>query len=278
MFMETITIETLAKQWENSTRSEVYKQVKSIIDAANKRLKRQGVNTIISTKGLDTKGLIDATKRALEVKYNLIKSKSINSENAIQNSIKQQVKAEISHNIRQLPNNFRELSRKELYKLAKPTIDAANKRLVRLGQSGLLSPAYYNAMDNGGKFTTKGLDRNELLKETSRAISFMNMKTSTIKGAREYENSINAKLSNNGRGLSNEQKKIIWDGFRKLEQVSPIGLNIYGSDRLLLLLSEELVSNDTPFDELFEKALSELNESYENSIKEMENDIDIWNL
>lgn len=59
----------------------------------------------------------------------------------------------------------------------------ANKRVKRLEDAGLTdSPAYKAYLETGGKFGVKGKTYNELQQEVSRLKSFIEAKTSTIKG------------------------------------------------------------------------------------------------
>ena len=118
-------------------------------------------------------------------------------------------------------------------------------------------------MESGGKFSIKGKTRNEVLKEASRAIAFINMKTSTVSGAKQFEKGFAAKLSNKSRDITNDQRKILFDSFRKLQQISPVGLNIYGSDRLIRMLADEVVDEKYSFDTTMLKALNELTKANE---------------
>lgn len=147
--------------------------------------------------------------------------------------------------LKQLPQGFETMKRDAFRKAVQSTIDAANKRLKRLESLELLSPALNSVRESGGKFTLRDKDRNALIKEASRAIAFINMKTSTIKGARDFEAQFQAKLSNKAKGvITNDQRKVLWDGFRKLQQVSKVGLNIYGSDRLVRMLADEVIEHN----------------------------------
>ena len=280
-------IETLLK---DSTRKEAYAKVKATIDAANKRLKRQGSNIHISTRGKDVKGLIEAVKQAVNVSPTKLVKQSMGSrlpiktplapiiEVAQTQAILQETRQAVKRTVKQLPNDFRSMTRSELYKAMKPTIDTANKRAQRLSKLDVLSPAYQNLLERGGKFSTKGLTKNELIKEASRAIAFLNMPTSTVSGAKTYEKKFVSKLSNKSKGITVEQRKALFDGFRKLEQISPMGMNLYGSDRLIRMLADEITDGGRSFDDMMDYAIGELNKAYEDAINEYEDDIDIWDL
>ncbi len=238
------------------TRNEIYKQLKPTIDAANKRLKRQGVDVKISTKGKTGIELIALAKQALEVQPKQFRQPK-------QTTPKPPKQPKQTRVNRQLPNNFDKMKREELVKQMQPTIDAANKRIKRLQGMKTLSPALNAVMNGGGKFSLRGKSRNEVLKEASRAIAFINMKTSTVSGAKQFERGFAAKLSNKAQNISNDQRKILYDAFRKIDQISPVGLNVYGSDRLIRMLADEIVDENFYFEGMMQKALKELQDEYE---------------
>ena len=267
------TIKSLSELENLATlaRNEIYKQLKPTIDAANKRLKRQGVNVKISTKGKSGIELIALAKQALEVQpkqFRQPKQPKQPRQTRVNRQLPKQPRQTRVN--RQLPNNFDKMRRDELVKQMQPTIDAANKRIKRLQGMKTLSPALNAVMDNGGKFSLKGKSRNEVLKEASRAIAFINMKTSTVSGTKQFERGFAAKLSNKAQNITNDQRKVLFDSFRKLEQISPVGLNVYGSDRLVRMLADEIVDENFSFEGLMEKALQDLQDEYEKF--QMEND------
>ena len=250
------------------TRGEVYKLVKATIDAANKRLKRQGVELKLSTKGKDKLQLIETVKQAINAQPTRANRQPTTqgirqprqTQGIRQTTPKQPKQSKVA---KQLPQNFEKMKRDELAKQLQPTIDAANKRFKRLQGMKTLSPALNSVMESGGKFSLKGKSRNEVLKEASRAIAFMNMKTSTVSGAKQFEKGFAAKLSNKAKDITNEQRKVLFDNFRKLQQISPVGLNVYGSDRLIRMLADEVVDENYDFNATMQKALSELQDEYE---------------
>ena len=163
--MDLSSIDALATK----TRGEIYKALKPTIDAGNKRLKRQGINLKLSTKGKTGLELIETAKQALNIQPKRQPKQAIQ----VVVRIKQPRQTRVR---KQLPDNFASMKRKDLISEMQPTIDAANKRLKRLQGMETLSPALNSVMQSGGKFTIKGKTRNEILKEASRALSFMNMK------------------------------------------------------------------------------------------------------
>lgn len=248
-------------------RNEIYERLKPTIDAANKRLKRQGVDLKLSTKGKSGLELIETAKQAISVQPKQPIRQTKQTQGIRQTTAKQPRQSRIA---KQLPQNFETMKRNELAKQLQPTIDAANKRLKRLQEMQTLSPALNSVMESGGKFSIKGKSRNEVLKEASRAIAFINMKTSTVGGAKQFEKGFSAKLSNKAKDITNEQRKLLFDSFRKLQQISPVGLNIYGSDKLIRMLADEVTDENYSFETTMQKALNELQSEYENF--QLEND------
>ena len=251
------------------TRDEIYKALKPTIDAANKRLKRQGIDLKLSTKGKTGLEIIETAKQAVSVQ-----PKRQPKQTTKQTTPKQQRQSRVR---KQLPDNFSTMKRGDLIAQMQPTIDAANKRLKRLRGLEALSPALNSVLQSGGKFTIKGKTRNEILKESSRALSFINMKTSTVSGAKQFEKNFAAKLSNKSKNITNDQRKTLFDSFRKLQQISPVGLNIYGSERLVRMLADEVVDENYSFEDTMNKALKELEREYEQFMQEQD-DLDPFNL
>lgn len=269
--MALIKLLSELKKLTNLSRAEVYKQVKPTIDAANKRLKRQGIDLKLSTKGKSSLELIATAKQALEVQPKQVVRQM---QGTRQTTPKQPRQSRVR---KQLPQNFEKMKRDELAKQLQPTIDAANKRLKRLEGLKTLSPALNSVMESGGKFSIRGKNRNEVLKEASRAIAFINMKTSTVSGSKQFEKGFAAKLSNKAKDITNDQRKVLFDSFRKLQQVSPVGLNIYGSDRLIRMLADEVTDTKYSFEVTMQKALKELEQEYVQFMQEQD-DLNPFNL
>jgi len=265
--MASIKLLSELKELRNLSRAEVYQRVKPTIDAANKRLKRQGIDLKLSTKGKSSSELIATAEQALEVQPKRQPKQR-------QTTPKQPRQSRVR---KQLPDNFASMKRKDLIVEMQPTIDAANKRLKRLHSLETLSPALNSVLQSGGKFSIKGKTRNEILKEASRALSFINMKTSTVAGAKQFEKNFAAKLSNKSKNITNDQRKTLFDSFRKLQQISPVGLNVYGSERLVRMLADEVVDENYSFENTMDKALKELEREYEQFMREQE-DLDPFNL
>lgn len=170
----------------------------------------------------------------------------------------------------QMAKDFRSYTRKELAKECRRYFDMANKRIARLEQSGVLSPALHAVVNSGGKFYAKGSDLKQLQHEYARCINFLNMGTSTVTTARQYERTIAEKLG--GHKLTQEQRSTLFKAFRAIEKTSPAGVKAYGSDRLIQYLANEIESEDAnimqgvgsqDWDAMIEKVISDVTSEYE---------------
>lgn len=182
--------------------------------------------------------------------------------------IRQQTKYEMAKNVANM-------TRKEIAKECRRYFDMANKRIKRLETSGLLSPALHAVLKEG-PFHAKGKDLNQLRHEYSRVMAFLNMTTSTVAGARQYESHISNIM---GGKLSDKQKSTLFDAFRRIKEVSPAGLMSYGSDRLISYLADEIRSEDdniehgpdVDFEAMVKKAMDEVMGFYDKIEEEFNN-------
>lgn len=178
----------------------------------------------------------------------------------------------------QMAKDFRKFSRQELAKECRRYFDMANKRINRLESSKVLSPALHSVLNSGGKFYAKGADLKQLQHEYARCINFLNMGTSTVTTARQYERTIAEKLG--GHKLSTDQKSLLFKAFRTIEKTSPAGVQAYGSDRLIQYLADEIDSEDEnimkgvgsqDWDAMIEKVIADISVEYEKRMDEFYN-------
>lgn len=178
----------------------------------------------------------------------------------------------------QMAKDFRKFSRQELAKECRRYFDMANKRINRLESSKVLSPALHAVLNSGGKFYAKGADLKQLQHEYARCINFLNMGTSTVTTARQYERTIAEKLG--GHKLSTDQKSLLFKAFRTIEKTSPAGVQAYGSDRLIQYLADEIDSEDEnimkgvgsqDWDAMIEKVIADMSVEYEKRMDEFYN-------
>lgn len=178
----------------------------------------------------------------------------------------------------QMARDFRKFSRQELAKECRRYFDMANKRINRLESSKVSSPALHAVLNSGGKFYAKGADLKQLQHEYARCINFLNMGTSTVTTARQYERTIEEKLG--GHKLSTDQKSLLFKAFRTIEKTSPAGVQVYGSDRLIQYLADEIDSEDEnimkgvgsqDWDAMIEKVIADMSVEYEKRMDEFYN-------
>lgn len=119
------------------------------------------------------------------------------------------------------------LSRAELLDATKMLTRESNRRLTVMKKKGLKSPSTEYIRKHGGKFRTTTRRGNpksvaELREEFQRAKGFLESKTSTVKGYREWETRVAETLSKQGidyASLTETQKRRFWQAFSKLEEL-----------------------------------------------------------
>lgn len=120
------------------------------------------------------------------------------------------------------PDELVKLTEAELRAIAKPLIDASNKRIIRLKEKGILwkSEAFMGLEETGlisektGKITMpRSMTRNQILNRLVSARNFINYKTSSVTGVEKMEKEMEE------RGLPefpNEyQEKKFWKAYRE---------------------------------------------------------------
>lgn len=134
------------------------------------------------------------------------------------------------------PIDVNKMNEQELRQAVSILASTANKRLKRLSnkQMGTSSPAYQSAQKRayqgsaGGKFGTKGKNRNQLLNEFKAIKNFLESKTSTVTGWTKYRADVAQKIG--GSFTSEEQEKEFWRNYRKLDELHPeMKQQAYGS-------------------------------------------------
>ena len=125
----------------------------------------------------------------------------------------------------------------------------ANKRIGRLEEEGVNSPAYRHWMDdNGGvRFGIRGMDSDSVITEIQRAEKFNQMSTSTVTGATRYLKDLGDRLGMevSDRLSIQEQSSRVFAVVSKLEQLMGTdGGNAEGSEALQQYVSEYMQVNN----------------------------------
>lgn len=117
---------------------------------------------------------------------------------------------------------FSNLSKPQLREAVSRLASAANKRLKRVSKDDIVSPAQIEAVESGGKFSTKGKNEIELQVEFRRVSNFLRDKTSTVTGARELEQEVREELKRRyGIGIDKNNFRDMLKTFKSLYEESP---------------------------------------------------------
>lgn len=121
------------------------------------------------------------------------------------------------------------MSRSDLAKATRVLTQAANKRLNRFKVQNITTPATAYIKKHGGRFSTSGMNVQELQAEFIRARDFLKAETSTIKGFRTWENKIADTLRTNAgieyNQLNELEKRKFWKLYAKLEELDPANVH-----------------------------------------------------
>ena len=161
-------------------------------------------------------------------------------------------------NTAKLKSDLSELTRKEIADKFRPIFSKLNKRISRLEQAkGVISPALEAVKKSGGKFYMKGLDRNSLLKEVSRAIAFDSSATGTVTGARVFTENLKSVMGE--RVEDKEYVGRVFDLVHKVSELNPTITNAIGSTEVARIVSdmvEESIALDLANQEEYENVLN----------------------
>ena len=116
------------------------------------------------------------------------------------------------------PGDLNKLNKKDLQKITGRLVSAGNKRLRRAEAKNIESPAFAYIRDNGGVFSTKGKNLNQLRAEFARARNFLTAETSTIKGAIQFRDESIAELKEVGIIISPENFDSVMKAYETLRR------------------------------------------------------------
>ncbi len=171
---------------------------------------------------------------------------------------------------RQLTN----LTRNELAKVVSKLASAANKRIKRLLQSNVPSPALISRFERGKvHFSVKGKNVDELKKEYLEVKSYLSAETSTVKGARKVMNTVINTLKNEkGIEITEDQYSAFFRIYEAVKERDP-----YISLQNIKYQVFEAIANEIDFssaDDIVKNIIENLEELYKQSMKESD-DYDI---
>lgn len=148
-------------------------------------------------------------------------------------------------------DTFNALGERELRAITSRLVSASNKRIRRLEQKNIISPAI-QSLGSKGMFTTKLAPNvsaqqrvNKLRSEFARARNFLQMKTSTYKGYQSYKKQVREDLeSQMGRTISDSEISRAYDILHKLQQSGAVsGRGSSGSHQARKMIFEQLYDN-----------------------------------
>lgn len=129
------------------------------------------------------------------------------------------------------------MTRAELKQLGLPIIREARKRVRALEAAGMVDgPAYTKYINElGMKMTTSGKDTNRIKREVSEAFKFLNAKTSTVEGARQYNKWLDVHL---GATTTERERTTIWKIVHQFEETHPGRFINYGYDESIKKIAD----------------------------------------
>lgn len=161
------------------------------------------------------------------------------------------------------------MGKKELQKVARTIQRRVGSRLKKLEKAKGLekSPAKAQLERSGGGIKYGGLNRNELLHEIKRGKDFLEDKTGTVTGAREFYEDVKTGLEGAGVDLkdrSNEEVDKMFEAFKKAQEELPAIANINFKYMAMENINKLIAQNDelTP-DELSRIVIDELDKKYQ---------------
>lgn len=160
-------------------------------------------------------------------------------------------------------SEFNKLSKTQLRKATQTLASAGNKRLKRFESSSVSSSAYQHIIKNGGKFTTKGKNLNELRAEFLRAKTFLSSKGGSVSGAKKIQKETLDTLKKQGVDLSVEQYNNFWKAYERLKEMSPEVSNRGLKYNVMGDIAELMEQDITNPEELAEIINSQLDRIYE---------------
>lgn len=138
-----------------------------------------------------------------------------------------------------------EMTRQELAKQATKLFSAVNKRIDRLQASNTISPALEALQRKRGDthFSARGKSLEALQDEYVEALSFSNLQTSTVSGARQY---------------TNQLKSLLGDRIKDSDYVSSVFDLMHGvAERLPVELASNMIGTNDILNDVIETAIGE---------------------
>lgn len=168
--------------------------------------------------------------------------------------------------------DFLKLNKKELNKAVGTLRDVVAKRYKRLESIGG-SQASAALKRGGGLISTKNKNLNQLRSEFMRAKSFLEKKTSTVKGYRESVKRAKVALAERGINIENEEFRNVWSIYEKVKDAVPMVADLQFKYKILEYVQKSMGDNIST-EEIVEKAINNFEQLYEETVEK--DDYDFW--
>lgn len=159
--------------------------------------------------------------------------------------------------------------------------NAVNKRLKRLNDEKILTPAKMRLEQSGGKISIKGLSQAELKSEFLRAKQFLKSSLSTVGGYRELEKQIKEEQENY-RSTGNKTKSLIgsqdsytlglaFSYYDVLSETEPDIAKIREKYKIVEYIADR-IEGGLDYDRIIKSTMRYLQREYEKNQREYENE------
>lgn len=119
----------------------------------------------------------------------------------------------------------------------RPFLLEAQKRYDKIKKKNYYSTAIDYADTSGGRFSEHKLNAMKTIEEVhaegERVQVFLKDETSTLTGALVYDGKIHAEMGGIIGGAHTTGDSALWEAFRKIAELDPVGISSYGSDNLI---------------------------------------------
>ena len=159
-------------------------------------------------------------------------------------------------------DTFIRLNYTELRQTVNRLASTANKRLATFEKRGVSSPAVWRVQQSGGRFGPRGKDINALRAEYARVRSFIESKTSTIKGIKKVETETIKKLKAKGIEVTRDKVAELWEAYERIKERNP---SVVARTLKYNTLQDvaELLNDNLSLDDIVEKLTNDMEAIYE---------------
>ena len=164
-------------------------------------------------------------------------------------------------------DTFNSLNYTQLRQTVNRLASTANKRLNTFEKRGTSSPAVWRVEQSGGRFGTRGKDINALRAEYARVRSFIESKTSTIKGIKKVEMETIKKLKAKGIEVTRDKVAKMWRAYERIKERNP---SVMARTLKYNTLQDvaELLNDNLSLDDIVEKLTNDMTEIYERGVND----------